>query len=163
MPVAWRTDYATRIMFEIARLGPQGQASISVIAASAHVPYDFARQIANKLAREQLLVSRRGSRGGFLLARPAEEITMLDIFRAMDEKPTMAACTHEGGICERTPTCPIHHGLWRKLDESIEQHLSTMTLAGVVHLGATLSEPKAESSPGPDLSSGTAAASALPS
>lgn len=138
MPVAWRTDYATRIMYEIARLGPRGLASISVIAANANVPYDFARQIANKLAHEGLLLSRRGSRGGFLLARPAEQISMLDIFLALGEKPTMSLCTHVEGVCSRTPACPLHHGVWRRLDEAIERQLSEMSLASAIELGAEL-------------------------
>jgi Rrf2 family protein len=138
MPVAWRTDYAMRIMYETARLGPGRHASISTISESANVPYDFARQIANKLAHEGLLVSRRGSKGGFMLARPAERITLLDVFLAMGEKPTMSLCTHDETVCIRTECCPIHHGIWLPLDELIERQLRGMTLADAVARGAEL-------------------------
>jgi len=138
MPVAWRTDYAIRIMYEAARLGPGGKASIGSISAEADVPYDFARQIANKLAHEGLLVSRRGSKGGFLLSRPAEEISLLDIFRAMDEKPTMSLCTQVEGACGRTDTCPVHHGVWRPLDGMIERQLASMTLEEALRKGNEL-------------------------
>lgn len=138
MPIAWRTDYATRIMYETARLGPGAQASIGVICEHADVPYDFARQIANRLAHKGLLTSRRGSKGGFSLARPAEDITMLDVFRAMDELPTMSLCTHDPSVCRRSPNCPTHHGVWGPLDAMIEQQLASLSLARAIQVGDEL-------------------------
>lgn len=135
MPIAWRTDYAMRIMYEAARLGPGGQASINVIAKSAMVPYDFARQIANRLAHEGLLVSTRGARGGFSLARPADRISMLDVFNAMNEKPSLSLCHEQDAVCRRSESCPMHHGLWTPIDNMIERELGAMTLARAIELG----------------------------
>lgn len=138
MSIAWRTDYAFRIAYELAKLGPGVRASVGVISETAEVPYDFARQIANRLARYGLLVSRRGSQGGFALARPAEQITLLDIFEAMDEKPTMSLCTHDEHVCRRTADCPVHNGVWRPLDRMIHDQLSATSLADAVALGERL-------------------------
>lgn len=132
MPISWRTDYAIRIMFETARLGPGSLASIGVIAENADVPYDFARQIANKLGHAGLLTSRRGARGGFTLARPAEEITVLDIFEAVGELPTMSLCTHSDERCNRESFCATHHAIWLPLDEMIRTQLQGLTLAEAV-------------------------------
>lgn len=143
MPVAWRTDYAMRIMYEAARLGAGQQASINVLSERADVPYDFARQIANHLAHEGLLVSRRGSKGGFALARPAEKITELDIFSAMGEKPTLSLCSHDQNLCSRSGNCPVHHGVWQPIDEMIRKHLAAMTLAAAVNLGLELEAEQA--------------------
>jgi Rrf2 family iron-sulfur cluster assembly transcriptional regulator len=139
MPIAWRTDYAIRIMFETARLGSDALASIGVIAEKADVPYDFARQIANRLARCGLLTSKRGARGGFSLARPAEEITVLDIFEAMDERPTMSLCTHSDEACGRESFCAAHHAIWLPLDEMIREQLEGLTLADAVEREGRLS------------------------
>ncbi len=135
MPIAWRTDYAIRIAYELTRLGPDARCSIAVLSESADVPYDFARQIANKLARSGLLVSRRGSQGGFALARAADEISLLDVFVAMDEKPTMSLCTYDEHACRRTDDCPVHNGVWKRIDAMIERELATMTLADCVAEG----------------------------
>ena len=143
MPVAWRTDYAMRIMYEAARLGSGQQASINVLSERADVPYDFARQIANHLAHEGLLVSRRGSKGGFALARPADKITELEIFVAMGEKPTLSLCSHDETLCSRAGRCPVHHGVWQPIDEMITKHLASMTLAAAVELGLELEEEQA--------------------
>ncbi|HET6352300.1 MAG TPA: Rrf2 family transcriptional regulator [Coriobacteriia bacterium] len=138
MPVAWRTDYAIRLVYELARLGADVQESIGTVAERAEVPYDFARQIANRLAREGLLVSRRGAKGGFALARPAEQITLLDIFTAMDEKPTLSLCTHVDNACSRSEWCPAHAGVWEPLDVMIADHLRASTIAGAVTRGIEL-------------------------
>lgn len=138
MSIAWRTDYAIRIAYELAKLGPGVRASVGAISETAGVPYDFARQIANRLARSGLLVSRRGAQGGFTLARPADEITLLDIFVAMDEKPTMSLCTHDEHVCRRTADCPVHNGVWRPLDQMIHNQLASTTLADTVVLGDRL-------------------------
>lgn len=138
MSIAWRTDYATRIMYELARLGPGARASVSVLSADAEVPYDFARQIANRLARKGLLESRRGAQGGFSLARPAGEITILDILDAMDERPTMSLCTQSRHACSRKGFCPTHHGVWLKIDEHITRELTTNTLADAIILGESM-------------------------
>lgn len=143
MPVAWRTDYAMRIMYETARLGSGQQASINVLSERADVPYDFARQIANHLAHSGLLTSRRGSKGGFSLARPADRISELDIFVAMGEKPTLSLCSHDHSLCSRADNCPVHHGVWQPIDEMIAKHLSSMTLADAVTLGSELEDQQA--------------------
>lgn len=142
MSIAWRTDYAIRMVYELAKLGPGARASVGVIAQAAGVPYDFARQIANRLARCGLLGSRRGSQGGFSLARPAEELTLLDIFEAMGEKPTMSLCTHDSGVCGRTAACPVHRGVWLPLDGMIRAQLASTTLAQTV--ADSVAEPATE-------------------
>lgn len=138
LSIAWRTDYAIRLVYELARLGPGARASIGIVAEDAGVPYDFARQIANRLARRGVLSSRRGSHGGFALARSAEELSLLDVFEAMGEKPTMSLCTHDAGACSRTSRCPVHNGVWRPLDDVIRAQLSSMTMADAVAAGRSV-------------------------
>ena len=143
MPIVWRTDYALRIMYEAACLGEGHHASVHVLAKRADVPYGFARQIANRLNHAGLLKSRRGSRGGFFLARPAAEITILQVFEAMGERLTMALCTQEN-LCSRQELCPVHHDIWLPLDEMIKEHFRTVTLADVIAAGKRI---KAEKGP----------------
>jgi cysteine desulfurase len=132
MPISWRTDYAIRIMCETAKLEGTTHASVGILAERADVPYDFARQIANRLARAGLLISKRGSKGGFSLARSATEITVLDVFEALDELPTMSLCTHSDPSCGRSQFCATHHGVWLPLDTMIREHLSGLTLAAAI-------------------------------
>ena len=145
MAIAWRTDYALRLMYETACLGEGGMASVTKLAERAGVPYDFARQIANRLAHQGLLVSRRGSKGGFALARPAEQITCLEIFQAMDEAPSMSLCSEESNLCARVEVCPMHQAIWLPLDRLIVEHLAGLTLAEAVVRGDALKREVARS------------------
>lgn len=138
MAIQWRTDYAIRLMYEAARLDEGVRGTVGRLAESGSVPYDFARQIANELVRGGLMVSYRGARGGVGLARPAEEVTLLDIFRVMGEPATMSLCTTDPGVCGRSVACPIHNNVWRDLDAMIEQQLASVTLAACVARGQVL-------------------------
>ena len=138
MPIQWRTDYAIRLMYEAARMGPGGRRTVQQLAGSASISYDFARQIANDLVHAGLLKSHRGAGGGMELARPASQITVLDIFRALGEPPSLALCTIDPTVCERPATCPMHHGVWQPLDDMIQEYLGSVTLADCVARGESL-------------------------
>jgi len=138
--INWRTDYAIRILYELARQGPDVRDTVRHISELANVPYDYARTIARDLVVAGLLKSRRGVGGGVELARPSDEVSMLDIFRAMDEPTSLSLCT-QGRVCSRSLTCAIHSGVWRELDDDIEYHLSKATLGQAV--GVTVSSQEA--------------------
>lgn len=138
MPIQWRTDYAIRLMYEAARLGPGARGTVQQLASNASISYDFARQIANELVHAGLLESHRGAGGGMELARPAAQITILDVFNALGEPPSLALCTVDNTICQRPPICPIHHGVWLSLDDLIREHLENVTLEDCVLKGEAL-------------------------
>jgi len=129
--INWRTDYAIRILYELAKLGPGVRDTVRHTAEMANVPYDYARTIARDMVAADLLNSRRGVGGGIELARSADEITMLDIFNAMGEPTSLSLCT-QGRVCSRSVTCTIHSGVWRELDDLIEEHLRNATLGDAI-------------------------------
>lgn len=135
MPVQWRTDYAVRLMYESARLGPGAMATVQHLAEAGSVPYDFARQIANELVRGGLMVSQRGARGGVSLSRPADQITLMDIFQVMGERPSLSLCTFDPGICSRSEFCPVHNSVWKQIDALLAEQLTSVTLAFCVERG----------------------------
>jgi Rrf2 family protein len=125
-------------MCELAKRGAGERDTVRRTADAASVPYDYARTIARDLVSARLLSSRRGVGGGVVLARPAEEISILDIMRAMDDEASLSLCTKDPSICDRNVACPIHVGVWRGLDVLIEGYLAQHTLADAVALGAQL-------------------------
>lgn len=136
MPINWRTDYAIRIMYELAKLGPGARATVRTLSETSLVPYDYARTIVHELSGRGLLLSKRGVGGGVQLARPAEETTLEDIFTALGEPASLARCTTHGDACPRTEICPMHNHVWADLDELIVRHLRGTTLATAVALAA---------------------------
>ena len=93
MKISVKVDYACRVMAELARLHGSGQlAQIEQLAQAEAVPANFLAQILGKLRTHGLITSRRGNQGGYLLARPPEEISLHDILLAVE-----GGCLHLSG------------------------------------------------------------------
>jgi len=83
MRVTARGDYAVRAAVELAAAGGEPR-KVADIASAQDIPPRFLENILLALRRAGLVHSRRGSDGGFRLARPAEEITLADVLRAVE-------------------------------------------------------------------------------
>lgn len=81
--VTSKSRYAVVGLAELARSGP-GPVPIGQIAERRNIPVQFLEQLFSVLRRAGLLTSRRGAKGGYILARPAEEITVLEVVQALD-------------------------------------------------------------------------------
>jgi Rrf2 family cysteine metabolism transcriptional repressor len=78
-----KSRYAVVAMAELAQSGPD-PVPISQVAERRNMPVQFLEQLFSTLRRSGLLVSQRGAKGGYRLARPAEEITVLEVVQALD-------------------------------------------------------------------------------
>jgi Rrf2 family protein len=78
-----KVDYAIRALAELAVAG-DGPVKAEQIAAAQDIPLTFLRDIMRELRHDRIVRSMRGPDGGFVLARPAAEISLADIFRAVD-------------------------------------------------------------------------------
>lgn len=130
MEVTRRTDYAIRILLELARVGG-GPLSVRELAERQGVPYAFARGIQRELVAADLVVTRRGAHGGILLARPADEITLNDVATSMQGDVSCAVCSRDPKWCDRMADCAVHQ-VWREVDSMVGAYLSTKSLAGLL-------------------------------
>jgi Rrf2 family protein len=83
MRLSARADYALRATIEIATIS-DSHVTAEQVARAQHIPVKFLETILTQLRRAGLVRSQRGPDGGFWLARPADEITLADIIRAID-------------------------------------------------------------------------------
>jgi Rrf2 family protein len=83
MRLSARADYALRASIEIATI-TEGHVTAEQVARAQQIPVKFLETILTQLRRAGLVRSQRGPDGGFWLARPANEITLADIIRAID-------------------------------------------------------------------------------
>jgi Rrf2 family protein len=120
-------DYAVRLMIEVAA---EGQASAADVARRQHIPYQFLRKVGTSLAAARLLTAERGIKGGFRLARPAEQISLLDILRVMD-RPALNRCTVDPAKCERRSICGAYPA-WVSAQLEIERILASYSLSDLV-------------------------------
>ena len=121
-------------MVQLGRHAGTGPASLAEIAAEEDLPRPYLEQLAIVLRDAGLVTSTRGARGGYQLARPAADITMADILRALEGPIAPMICvtddpTHVG--CDRTARCTVNV-LWLRIRDAIAGTLDSMTLADLV-------------------------------
>ena len=120
--VTSKSRYAVVAMAELARSG-EGPVPIAQIAERRAMPVQFLEQLFSTLRRDGLLLSQRGVKGGYRLARPPEEITVLEVVQALDGKVGQEA--DEAG------------GIWREGVEALRGVFSSTTIADIARREAT--------------------------
>ena len=84
MRISAKVDYALRAAIELAALNVDGPVKGEALATAQGIPLRFLENILGDLRNAGIVESRRGVEGGYLLARPAAEITLADVIRAVD-------------------------------------------------------------------------------
>jgi Rrf2 family protein len=84
MRITAKADYAVRATCELAARAGQGPVKGDVIAASQRIPLKFLENILGEMKKSGILASQRGAVGGYWLARPADQITVADVIRAVE-------------------------------------------------------------------------------
>jgi Rrf2 family protein len=84
MRISAKADYAVRAAVELAAATDEKPVKAERIATAQAIPLNFLENILGELRHSGIVRSHRGAEGGFRLARPAEEITIADIIRAVE-------------------------------------------------------------------------------
>jgi len=123
LQIARHTDYAARIVLHLACLGADAQASIADIAEQRMLPVFFVRRLIGKLVRGGIVASSRGSAGGIRLARPAHDITLLDVVLAMEGPIALNHCLEADHLCPFAAACPVQT-VWADATRALESSLA---------------------------------------
>ncbi|MDD5248342.1 MAG: SUF system Fe-S cluster assembly regulator [Rhodocyclaceae bacterium] len=121
------TDYSTVIMSYMATR-PWEVFSAAELAAAVGVAATTASKILKTLARHDLLRSVRGARGGYMLARPPEQISIADVIAAMEGSVALTECSVHLGLCPQEFRCPSRNN-WLRLSQMVRNVLTGVTLA----------------------------------
>jgi len=126
--IAKLTDYAIVLLAYFARNGKQVHAARD-LAAQAQIPVPTVTKVLKALSRGGLLLSQRGVKGGYSLARPSEEISIATIIGVIEGPIGMTECSaHAPGLCELEPVCPVRSN-WQRINQAVQRALDTLTLA----------------------------------
>lgn len=106
------------------------------LAAETEIPLPYLSKILQLLTRSQLVRAKRGYRGGFVLARPANQMRLLDIVEAIDGTACLSRCMLGLSSCSEDRACPAHL-FWKNIRLQIAQELSQLTLADVARFEAS--------------------------
>jgi FeS assembly SUF system regulator len=101
----------------------------SEAAAEAHLPLPTVSKLLRLLTKEGLLASQRGVKGGYELARAAQQISVAEIIAALEGPIALTACTVSSpSDCAHETLCPVR-GHWNLINLAIRQALESITLA----------------------------------
>jgi len=99
------------------------------LAAEVSLPLPVVSKILKVLAREGLLISHRGTKGGYSMSRPAKRISVADIIRALEGPIAVTECTDRvHGDCNLERLCPVRSN-WHRINEAIREALEKISLA----------------------------------
>ena len=126
MEISRRTDYGVRVIIDLASLPGDGRASTSEIADRQNIPAPFLAKIISQLSLSGLVYTYRGSGGGVSLARPASEISLLEVIEALDGPLQLNRCTIEPDACPQNGHCPVHD-IWVQAQTGLSGLLGSTT------------------------------------
>lgn len=119
-------DYGTVILTTMVR-HPERLQSAAEIAAAIRVPVTTVSKILKMLARDGLVLSLRGAKGGYMLSRPASEISVAEIIQTMDGPIGMTECSITPGLCTQESDCAVRAN-WQRINRIVLQSLEKITL-----------------------------------
>jgi Rrf2 family transcriptional regulator, cysteine metabolism repressor len=139
MMFSTKAEYGVRVMVELARRAGEDPVPLAEIAAHDGLPLAYLEHLVARLRKAGLVDSRRGSRGGYLLARPPEQITMAEVVAALEGSIAPIECISEAAdgsiVCSRESSpdhvCPTKL-LWTRVRMSIVSTLRETTLADLL-------------------------------
>jgi FeS assembly SUF system regulator len=122
------TDYAIVLMANLAQPEARSPQNARDAAAEAGLPVPVVSKILKSLARSDLLVSHRGSKGGYSLARPPEEITVPEMIEVLEGPIRLTECAQHPGACVQESSCHVREP-WQRINAAVHEALSNVTLA----------------------------------
>lgn len=122
------TSTAGYAVLAVACLGktPGERKLVADISHCTGAPEPYLRKVLKKLADSGLLSAKRGYRGGYSLARPKDEVSVLDIVDAIEGPEWSSRCLLGYAQCSDERACPAH-GFWKHEREAIRENLRTVS------------------------------------
>ena len=121
-----KVDYALMALMHLAERG--GSHSTREIAADHRLPQDLLAKVLQRLAREGVVASHQGTKGGYRLSRPAGDITVGQVIEAIEGPLALTQCLTDVGACDQFDTCNIKTPLQR-LNDHVASTLARVTIA----------------------------------
>lgn len=134
MKLSTKGRYAVMAMVDLAKHSDGRPVALSDIADRQEISLSYLEQLFAKLRRGSLIKSVRGPGGGYLLARPTDELRISDIIVAVDEPMKATRCPAGSSTgCHSDGSRCLTHDLWEALGNQIHLFLSAVTLDDVIN------------------------------
>jgi Rrf2 family iron-sulfur cluster assembly transcriptional regulator len=131
MKLSTRSRYGTRLMLDLAEHYLKGPIHLNTIALQQGISVKYLEQIIIPLKKAKYIQSVRGPKGGHILAKPPSEISIGEIVALLEEGASLAECSYNPKVCERSSTCSTRP-LWQEAAQAMFDKLNSITLADVL-------------------------------
>ncbi len=133
MKLTSKSRYAVMALVDLARFDGLNPVSLRDISLRQGISLDYLEQIFSKLRKKEIVLSVRGTQGGYILNKKAEEIKLTNIFDAVDEKVKTLQCKKESKkSCNGRSTKCLTHNLWDELENHINDFFEKKSLEDLV-------------------------------
>ncbi len=143
MKISTKGRYGLRIMTDLALNGEGGCVSLKDIAEREKLSEKYLEQIINLLSKEGLVKSVRGAKGGYLLNRAPEEITVENILKATEGSLAPVACAEDNGRCVNYCDC-VTSFIWTRIYEATIDVVSKITLKDLAERSQNIEKTELE-------------------
>jgi len=133
------TDYAT-VLLAALRAQPEALHSASGLAERTGIAAPTVSKLLKELQRAGLVRSTRGARGGYQLARSAQEISAAEIIDAVEGPVALTECASDHGQCGLEANCSVGHS-WQQVSAAIHRSLQEVRLASLIAHDSALKGP----------------------
>lgn len=130
MKLTTKGRFAVTAMIDLALRQDGGPVALAGISERQKISLSYLEQLFGKLRRHELVSSVRGPGGGYCLAKPAAEVSVTDIIRAVDEPLDATMCAGKSNCYDEEPC--MTHQLWTTLTNHMLDYLSSVSLAELV-------------------------------
>lgn len=131
MKLSTRGRYGVRAMLELAMNSGKGPVPLRDLALRQEISAKYLEQLLIPLKGAGLVKSVRGARGGYMLARDPEEISLYDIVRSLEGPLAPVECVQDPKYCDRVGGCTVHM-VWGEMGDMLVNFLSNLSLADMV-------------------------------
>lgn len=131
MKLSTRSRYGTRMMLDLAKHFNDGPVQISEISRRENLSVKYLEQLVIPLKKAGFIKSVRGPKGGHMLNRDADRITIGDIIRILEGGIDLCNCVENPESCDRTEHC-LTRNIWKEATKAMVDKLDSVTLSAVI-------------------------------
>ncbi len=132
MKISTKGRYALRMLIELATHQEEGFVSLKDISERQGISKKYLEQIVPMLNKSGILRTNRGNKGGYMLAKPANECTVGEVLRATEGSLAPVSCLeYEQNDCPRADTCATLY-VWQGLEKAVNDYLNSVTVQDII-------------------------------
>jgi len=131
MKLTTKTRYGARLLIDLAQHQGNGAVTMSEISMRQNISVKYLEQIIRPLKKARLVKSIRGPKGGHMLAKKPDQITLGDVTRLFEGQPDLVDCIGNPEKCSKSSDCAVRLG-WQKATQALYKKLDSITIANLL-------------------------------